>query len=234
MRVTLRATFVAAAAVAGLLAAGSPALAAPAEGQIRDAGKPGAIRDRYIVVLKDTVAASDTASSASRLTDRFGGRLKRSFGTTLKGFSAQLTERGAKRLAANPLVDYVQQDRTVRARRQPGRRAVGPGPHRPGDACRSTAATPTRAPAQQRHRVHHRHRHPPDPQRVRRPGPLRLRLRRQRHRRERLQRPRHPRRRHRRRHHLRRRQGRQPRRRPGAGLQRLRHLLAASSPASTG
>ncbi|GAA3255356.1 S8 family serine peptidase [Dactylosporangium siamense] len=113
MRSTLRATFVAAAAAAGLVAAGSPALAAPAEGQIRDAGKPGAIRDRYIVVLKDTVSASDTASSASRLADRFGGQVRRSFGSTLKGFSAQLTERGAKRLAANPLVDYVQQDRTV-------------------------------------------------------------------------------------------------------------------------
>ncbi|MEV4515124.1 S8 family serine peptidase [Dactylosporangium sp. NPDC049525] len=113
MRVTLRATFVAAAAVAGVVVAGSPALAAPAEGQIRDAGKPGAIRDRYIVVLKDTVSASDTAGSASRLADRFGGRVQRSFGSTLKGFSAQLTERGAKRLAANPLVDYVQQDRTV-------------------------------------------------------------------------------------------------------------------------
>ncbi|MGI5181200.1 S8 family serine peptidase [Dactylosporangium sp. CA-152071] len=113
MRSTLRATFVAAAAVAGVVAAGTPALAAPAEGQIRDAGKPGAIRDRYIVVLKDTVAASDTASSASRLADRFGGQVKRSFGSTLKGFSAQLTERGAKRLAANPLVEYVQQDRTV-------------------------------------------------------------------------------------------------------------------------
>ncbi len=113
MRVTLRATFVAAAAAAGLVAAGSPALAAPAEGQIRGAGTPGAIRDRYIVVLKDTVAASDTAGSASRLADRFGGRLQRSFGSTLKGFSAQLTERGAKRLAASPLVDYVQQDRTV-------------------------------------------------------------------------------------------------------------------------
>ncbi|MET7426665.1 S8 family serine peptidase [Dactylosporangium sp. NPDC005555] len=113
MRVTLRATFVAAVAVAGLVTAGSPALAAPAEGQIRDAGQPGTIRDRYIVVLKDTVAAADTASNASRLADRFGGQVQRSFGSTLKGFSARLTERGAKRLAANPLVDYVQQDRTV-------------------------------------------------------------------------------------------------------------------------
>ncbi|MEV0135398.1 S8 family serine peptidase [Dactylosporangium sp. NPDC050688] len=113
MRVTQRATVVAATAVAGLLAAGSPALAAPAEGQIHGAGQPGAIRDRYIVVLKDTVAAADTAGSASRLAERFGGKVRRSFGSTLKGFSAQLTERGAKRLAANPLVEYVQQDRTV-------------------------------------------------------------------------------------------------------------------------
>ncbi|MDG6108047.1 S8 family peptidase [Dactylosporangium aurantiacum] len=113
MRVIQRATFVAAASVAGLMAAGSAALAAPAEGQIRGAGQPGALRDRYIVVLKDTVTAADAAAGAGRLAERFGGTLQRSFGSTLKGFSARLTERGAKRLAANPLVEYVQQDRTV-------------------------------------------------------------------------------------------------------------------------
>ncbi|MEV6927195.1 S8 family serine peptidase [Dactylosporangium sp. NPDC051485] len=112
MRHSLRATLIAAVATAGLAGAGTPALAAP-EGEILGANDAGAIRGRYIVVFKDSVAADATAATASRLTARFGGQVRRSFGQTLKGFSAQLSERTARRLAADPLVDYVQQDKTV-------------------------------------------------------------------------------------------------------------------------
>ncbi|GAA3450591.1 S8 family peptidase [Dactylosporangium matsuzakiense] len=113
MRAFLRTTLIAAAATAGLVGAGTPAFAAP-EGTILGANGAGTIRDRYIVVFKDSVAASSTAADASRLAEQFGGKVGRSFSRTLKGFSAELSERAAKRLAANPLVDYVQQDRTVR------------------------------------------------------------------------------------------------------------------------
>ncbi|WP_433080034.1 S8 family serine peptidase [Dactylosporangium sp. CA-052675] len=112
MRAFLRTSLIAAAATAGLLGAGTPALAAP-EGTILGANEAGSIRDRYIVVFKDSVAADGTAAAANRLAEQFGGRVRRSFSRTLKGFSAQLTEKAAKRLAANPLVDYVQQDKTV-------------------------------------------------------------------------------------------------------------------------
>ncbi|MGI5236614.1 S8 family serine peptidase [Dactylosporangium sp. CA-139066] len=112
MRASLRTSFVSAVAAAGLLAAGSPALAAP-EGEILGANEAGAIKGRYIVVFKDSVNADATAATAARLADKFGGTVRRSFGKTLKGFSAQLSEPAARRLAANPLVDYVQQDKTV-------------------------------------------------------------------------------------------------------------------------
>ncbi|MER7005838.1 S8 family serine peptidase [Dactylosporangium sp. NPDC000555] len=113
MRASLRATLIAVAATGGLAVFGTPAVAAP-EGTILGANEAGTIRDRYIVVFKDSAAASSTAADASRLAGQFGGQVRRSFSKTIKGFSAQLTERGARRLAANPLVDYVQQDRTVR------------------------------------------------------------------------------------------------------------------------
>ncbi|MFI5911154.1 S8 family serine peptidase [Dactylosporangium sp. NPDC051541] len=113
MRAFLRTTLIAAAATAGLIGAGTPALAAP-EGSILGANEAGTIRDRYIVVFKDSVDASRTAADATALADKFGGKVGRSFSRTLKGFSAELTEKAAKRLAANPLVDYVQQDKTVR------------------------------------------------------------------------------------------------------------------------
>ncbi|WP_433610195.1 S8 family serine peptidase [Dactylosporangium sp. CA-139114] len=112
MRAFLRTSLIAAAATAGLLGAGTPALAAP-EGTILGANEAGSIRERYIVVFKDSVAADGTAAAANRLAEQFGGRVRRSFSKTLKGFSAQLSEQAAKRLAANPLVDYVQQDKTV-------------------------------------------------------------------------------------------------------------------------
>ncbi|WP_433051087.1 S8 family serine peptidase [Dactylosporangium sp. CS-033363] len=113
MRAFLRTTLIAAAATAGLVGAGTPALASP-EGTILGANEAGSIRDRYIVVFKDTADASTTAAVANRLAARAGGTVRRSFSKTLKGFSAQLTERAAKRLAADPLVDYVQQDKTVK------------------------------------------------------------------------------------------------------------------------
>nr|BFE65519.1 serine protease [Dactylosporangium thailandense] len=112
MRAFLRTSLIAAAATAGLLGAGTPALAAP-EGTILGANEAGSIRDRYIVVFKDSVAADGTAAAANRLAGQFGGQVRRSFSKTLKGFSAQLSEKAAKRLAANSLVDYVQQDKTV-------------------------------------------------------------------------------------------------------------------------
>ncbi|WP_426507180.1 S8 family serine peptidase [Dactylosporangium sp. McL0621] len=113
MRAILRrSTLIAAAAAAGLIGAGTPALAAP-EGTVLGANEAGTIRDRYIVVFKDSVDAGRTAADASRLAEQFGGRVGRSFSRTLKGFSAQLSEKAAKRLAVNPLVDYVQQDKKV-------------------------------------------------------------------------------------------------------------------------
>ncbi|GAA0742881.1 S8 family peptidase [Dactylosporangium roseum] len=109
MRVFLRAAIVASVAVGGLAAVSAAAVAAPAEGRIVGANEDGVIRDRYIVVLKDSAHAD-----ASVLAGKVGGKVRRSFSKTLNGFSAQLSERAAKRLAANPLVAYVQQDKTVK------------------------------------------------------------------------------------------------------------------------
>ncbi|WP_238010321.1 S8 family serine peptidase [Dactylosporangium sp. AC04546] len=118
MRVSVRAALVAALVAGGVAGGvaglGAPAVAAPAEGTVLGAGEQGAIRDRYIVVFKDGVDPTATAATASKLATRFGGKVRRAFSRSLSGFSAQLTERQAKRLAASPLVEYVQQDKTVR------------------------------------------------------------------------------------------------------------------------
>ncbi|GAA2825779.1 S8 family peptidase [Crossiella cryophila] len=89
-------------ALLALGAAAAPAAAAPAEGTIRST--PEAVAGSYIVVLKDGPAV------ASTLTDRYGGRVTHNYGAALHGFAAAMTETQAKRLAADPRVDYVAQD----------------------------------------------------------------------------------------------------------------------------
>jgi subtilisin family serine protease len=90
---------------------GSPAAAAPPEGKIRGAGEAGALRERYIVVLKpDAVRASRVAKG---IASRYGGSVGQTFDETLNGFTVRMAEARAKRLAAHPSVAYVQQDKRV-------------------------------------------------------------------------------------------------------------------------
>src|SRR5262249_51779750 len=51
--------------------------------------------------------------TAEALADRFGGDVRQAFSESVQGFSVQMTERAAKRLAADPLVESVLQDKRV-------------------------------------------------------------------------------------------------------------------------
>ncbi|MFT7836439.1 S8 family serine peptidase [Saccharothrix sp. BKS2] len=81
---------------------------AAAEGDIRGLGAPNAVKDSYIVVLKDT-----GASSVSALSGKYQAVVKHTYTRALRGFSATMTEAQARRLAADPSVSYVQQDGEV-------------------------------------------------------------------------------------------------------------------------
>ncbi|MEV0646294.1 S8 family serine peptidase [Phytomonospora sp. NPDC050363] len=101
---------VAAAALAtavGVLA--SPAQAAPETGEIRHAGEATAIAGSYIVVLNDVAASADAGS----LADGYGADVEVVYTDALRGFSATMSEADAARLAADPAVAYVEQNRTV-------------------------------------------------------------------------------------------------------------------------
>ncbi|MEU3623844.1 peptidase S8 [Amycolatopsis coloradensis] len=97
-----------AAAVVTVLAGVTPAQAA--EGSIVGAGAEGAISDSYIVVLKDGSAADKPS-----LAGKFGGTIGRQYTQGISGFSVALGERQAKRLAADPAVAFVEQDKVLRA-----------------------------------------------------------------------------------------------------------------------
>ncbi|WP_158848881.1 S8 family peptidase [Saccharothrix deserti] len=90
--------------------------AAGKRGDIRGADQPGAVKDSYIVVLRDQgFSAPQTEAAAADLTARYGGRVKLTYTATLRGFSAAMNEEQARRVAADPAVEYVEQDGTAHA-----------------------------------------------------------------------------------------------------------------------
>jgi hypothetical protein len=85
--------------------------AAVATPSIRGAGAKGAVKDSYIVVLKDSaVRASAVRASAAALTKRYGGTVTHTYQSALRGFSAHMTAAQARRVAAGADVKYVAQD----------------------------------------------------------------------------------------------------------------------------
>ncbi|MEO3776863.1 S8 family serine peptidase [Micromonospora sp. B11E3] len=85
-----------------------PTLTAPARPQARE-GVGAVVPGRYIVKLKnDKATPKATRSAVNALTKSNGGTVRKVFTSGLRGYSAQLTPAQAKRLAADPDVEYVQ------------------------------------------------------------------------------------------------------------------------------
>ena len=106
---------IAAAATLATVIIGSPASAAAGTGEILRTAN--AIPGSYIVVLKDKAVGgragtsrAAVATAANTLAGRYGATVRHTYGDALNGFSAQLTEQAAKRLAADPSVAYVEED----------------------------------------------------------------------------------------------------------------------------
>jgi len=106
---------------AAVLAVITAAATAAAEGPVRRVAEP--IRDEYVVVLKEgaarrgrapATAGPTVASVAADLARVHGAIVERVFEHALRGFSARMTAARAAALAADPRVDYVEEDGTVR------------------------------------------------------------------------------------------------------------------------
>jgi subtilisin family serine protease len=94
--------------------AGTPASAAPAEGEIRGADAPNVIAGSYIVVFKDgAVARTGVGKAAHDLTARHGGLVKRTYVAALRGFEISANATTAARIAAHPSVRFVEANMTV-------------------------------------------------------------------------------------------------------------------------
>ncbi|MFD1146781.1 S8 family peptidase [Saccharothrix hoggarensis] len=88
------------------LAAATLTTPAHAEGAVLHAGSATAVPGSYVVKLKDPAASAVAAP--------FDGQVTRTY-PAFGGFAATLTPRQARRLAADPAIEYVEQDQTVRA-----------------------------------------------------------------------------------------------------------------------
>ncbi|MFE5945768.1 S8 family peptidase [Streptomyces sp. NPDC056480] len=88
-----------------------PAAASPAapEGVIENAGAEGTIAGSYIVTL-DESAQAETAKGRA-VAGRFGAKIKRTYTSAINGYSVELSEAQAKKLAADPAVTSVVQNR---------------------------------------------------------------------------------------------------------------------------
>ena len=86
----------------------------PAAGTIDGANEAGSIKDSYIVMLSDDAVARDgVAATANALAIRYGGTVKKAFSSMVDGFSVRMTEAQAVRLATDPAVASVSQDKKV-------------------------------------------------------------------------------------------------------------------------
>ncbi|MFF8670913.1 S8 family serine peptidase [Streptomyces sp. NPDC015242] len=99
-----------AALVASLVSA-LPAGAAPAaaEGRVQYAGAANAVADSYIVTLKTEKAASAEGRALAR---KHGAAIERTYTKALNGYEVEASASEARRLAADPAVASVVQNRT--------------------------------------------------------------------------------------------------------------------------
>jgi subtilisin family serine protease len=106
LRRLLAAGFATSAAVGLAIVTTAPASAA--EGQILGADSATAVDGSYIVVYKDSAAVEAKTTATS-----LGSKVTNQYSHALHGFAASMSETQAKQLAADPDVEFVQQNQTV-------------------------------------------------------------------------------------------------------------------------
>ncbi|MFJ9030055.1 S8 family peptidase [Streptomyces sp. NPDC102274] len=109
----IAAAITAAAAAAAMTALAVPAQAAPAAGTVVGADAKDAVQGSYIVTLKETAGLKSASAAGRSVVSEYGGTVKRTYTAALNGYAAELTPTQARRLAADPAVDKVFQDREV-------------------------------------------------------------------------------------------------------------------------
>ncbi|KJK45587.1 serine protease, partial [Streptomyces sp. NRRL F-4428] len=117
----ISATAVVALALGAAGALPASAVGSEARGVIQNAGAPGTVANSYIVTLKDTAPRS-TSAGGKLVAKKYGARIDRTYSAALNGYSVEVSRAQAEKLAADPAVESVVQNRVFTAS------ATQPGP----------------------------------------------------------------------------------------------------------
>ena len=113
LRAVLGAAAASALAISGIVATAGGSDAADVS--IRGAGSPTAIPGSYVVVLAGNRSAAATRATNQSLATSYDVKVRRQFSASVKGFSANMTEDQAKKVAADKRVAFVQQNQKITA-----------------------------------------------------------------------------------------------------------------------
>ncbi|AOS62299.1 S8 family peptidase [Actinoalloteichus hymeniacidonis] len=103
-------------ATTGLAMANATTSMDPAESgleKIRARDSTAAIPNSYLVVLPQTVSAQLVHTTAEAMIEAYGGTLRTTYDSALRGFSVEMDEAAAAQLALDPGVSFVEQNQEV-------------------------------------------------------------------------------------------------------------------------
>jgi len=89
--------------------------ASTATGEVKAAGGRDAVRNSYIVVLRDKAMTADAVDTmAASMTRRVGGKVGQTWSVSLSGFELKGNLKSARAAAGDPRVAYVEQNHILR------------------------------------------------------------------------------------------------------------------------
>ncbi|MEU0091210.1 S8 family serine peptidase [Kribbella sp. NPDC006257] len=117
VRAVLGTTVAVGLAAAGLAstASASEAPSTPPAPTIRGAGSATAIPGSYVVVLAGNKSAAETRVTTQSLAASYDVKVRRQFDSSIRGFSANMSEEQAKKVAGDTRVAFVQQNQKITA-----------------------------------------------------------------------------------------------------------------------
>jgi subtilisin family serine protease len=104
-------------AVAAAAAIGSgtalPAQATPSAGRILQEDSANAVENSYIVVLKESAGFRANSTKGEDLVAKYGATVDWTYDAVLNGYAIRISASGARSLAEDPAVEFVEQDQMV-------------------------------------------------------------------------------------------------------------------------
>jgi subtilisin family serine protease len=109
-RVVLGALAASALAITGIATTSTAATPAQTDVAIRGAGSPTAVPGSYIVVLAGQRSQGETRATNQSLSSTYDVKVRDQYDSSIKGFSASMSEEQAKKIAGDSRVAFVQQN----------------------------------------------------------------------------------------------------------------------------